>query len=688
MSTPPAEPDVLFRMEREECLQLESSLTREWLETNGRGGYASGTVLACPTRRYHGLLVVTPAGMERRHVLVAGIDESLHGRSRSFPLSMLRYAGQWFPHGHQGIERFELAPWPRFVYHIGEAEVTRELMMVRGRDVTLVRYRIRGLAHTVELRAKPLLACREADKLTSANVDLNPRAERHGRGIACRPYGSLPAVAITTNASEWRFEADPVWYRGLEYQVDLARGYDGHEDQFSPGVLHIAMPPDTDVVLAIAAGGHVSDPLALWNEESARRRARARAVAPGAFGTLELAADAFLYEAPALGGGTRTGVMAGYPWFGEWGRDTCIALPGLLLARASDQPAQVERCGAALESIAQYLRDGLLPNIFGRTIETSHYGSADASLWFARAVRLYELAGGSRERVLDALLPALRSIAHAYRDGTRLGLRCDAEGLLLAGSASQNATWMDAVTSAGPVTPRHGYAVELCALWYQLLGVLEMLEHRAGSNALARPWQELRRSCGRAFLRRFWLDEQRYLADVVRDEPPHGAWTDTSVRPNMVIAAALELSPLSRGKRTDIVKRAEAELVTPCGLRTLAPKNPAYRGRYGGTSDERDLAYHQGTVWPWLLGFHVEAALRAYGPRPERVAALRGLLDSALEPLFRQGLGQISEVCDGDPPHRPDGCIAQAWSVAELLRAHALLDATGVAPRGAAGAAR
>jgi predicted glycogen debranching enzyme len=681
MSTPPADPDVLFRMEREECLQLESALTREWLETNGRGGYASGTVLACPTRRYHGLLVTTPPGMDRRHLLVAGIDESLHGRSRSFPLSMLRYAGQWFPHGHQSIERFELAPWPRFVYHIGQAEVTREILMVRGRDVTLVRYRIRGLAHTVELRAKPLLACREADKLTSANVDLNPRAERHGRGIACRPYGSLPAVAITTSAGEWRFEADPVWYRGLEYRVDLARGYDGHEDQFSPGVLHIALAPDTDVVLAIAAGGHVSDPLELWNEESARRRARCREAAPGARGALELAADAFLYDAPALGGGTRTGVIAGYPWFGEWGRDTCISLPGLLLARG-----QIERCGDALEATARYLRDGLLPNIFGRTIETSHYGSADASLWFARAVRLYELAGGSRERVLDAFLPVLREIARAYHDGTQLGLRCDGDGLLLAGSATQNATWMDAVTNAGPVTPRHGYAVELCALWYQLLGVLEMLEHRAGSNASARPWQELRRRAHRAFLRRFWLEEQRYLADVVRDEA-QGAWVDTSVRPNMVIAAALELSPLSRGKRTDIVKRAEVELVTPRGLRTLAPKNPAYRGRYGGGGEERDLAYHQGTVWPWLLGFHVEAALRAYGQKPERVAALRALLASAVEPLYTQGLGQVSEVCDGDPPHRPDGCIAQAWSVAELLRAHALLD-TGIAPRTAKGAAR
>jgi predicted glycogen debranching enzyme len=667
-----AESGLLFRMQRDECLQLESALTREWLETNGRGGYASGTVLACPTRRYHGLLVVVPSGLHSRHVLVGGLDEALHGRSRSFSLSMLRYAGQWFPHGHQGIERFELAPWPRYVYHIGEAEVTREVLMVRGRDVTLVRYRISGLQHTVELRVKPLLACREADRLSSANVDLNPRAERLPRGIACRPYGALPAVVISVSAPSWRFEADPVWYRGIEYQADLARGYDGHEDQFSPGALHAPLAPERAVVFAFSAGEYVEDPEALWDAESAARTARARALPASLRGRLELAADAYLYEAPALcgsAGATRCGVIAGFPWFGEWGRDTCISLPGLLLARG-----EVERCGAALEAIALYRRDGLLPNIFGRTPESSHYGSADASLWFARAVRLYDLAGGSRERLLDAFLPALRDIANAYRDGTGLSIRCDEDGLLLAGNATLNATWMDARTERGPVTPREGYAVELCALWYQLLGVLEILEHRAGSNTAARGWQVLRRSVGRAFLRRFWLEEQRYLADVVSSDAELGLHVDTSVRPNMVIAAALELSPLSRGKRTDIVLRSEAELVTPRGLRTLAPKNPAYRGRYGGGPNERDLAYHQGTVWPWLLGFHVEAALRAYGRRSNKLAELLALVETATEPLYTQGLGQISEVYDGDPPHRPGGCIAQAWSVAELLRAHVLLD--------------
>lgn len=651
-------------MGREACLQLESSLTREWLLTNGAGGYAMGTVLACPTRRYHGLLCVTPPGLAQRHVLVGGFDESLHGRSRSFALSMLRYAGQWFPHGHQSIEAFELAPWPRFVYHIGQAVVTRELQMVRGRPITLVRYRIDGIQHSVELRLKPLLACREADRLTSANVDLNPRVERSSRGIACRPYGALPAVAISCEGAEPVFEADPVWYRGIEYQQDLARGYDGHEDQFSPGVLQLRLEPGRAVVVALSSGEAVEHPLALWDRESAHALEQERRRSPGMRGALERSAEDFLCTTPAPGGGERLGVIAGFPWFGEWGRDTCISLPGLLLARG-----RVEDCGDALEGLLAYLQDGLLPNIFGPTRASSAYNSVDAALWFVRAVRMYEQAGGRKERVLDVFWPALRQIGASYQRGGPLGIACDESGLIRAGGPGLNATWMDAVSSKGPVTPRDGCAVEINALWYFLLGYLEMLAHRAGDNAQARAWMELRRRALRSFLQRFWLEEERYLADTWKD-----GVQDRSVRPNMVLAAALEFSPLSRGKRTDIVRCAQAELLTPRGLRTLAPKNALYIGRYEGGPDARDRAYHQGTVWPWLIGAYVEASLRAYGPSPSRCAELRALLEGFAEPLHTQGLGHVSEVFDGDPPHRPGGCVAQAWSTAELLRAFDLLE--------------
>jgi predicted glycogen debranching enzyme len=295
----------------------------------------------------------------------------------------------------------------------------------------------------------------------------------------------------------------------------------------------------------------------------------------------------------------------------------------------------------------------------------------DAALWFARAVRLYDRAGGPRDHIVDGLLPALLEIATAYRDGTGLGIRSDAGGLISAGDESLNATWMDARIDGVPVTPRHGQAVEINALWYHLVAYLELILAKLERKAESREWQTLRRTARRSFLDRFWLGEQRYLADVWRD-----GVRDTSVRPNMVIAAALEFSPLSRGKRTDIVQRTEVELLTERGLRTLSPKNEEYVGHYRGGTAERDGAYHQGTVWPWLFGFYVEAALRAFGPRPNVVKGLTKSWNSIADHVHHAGLGHVSEVFDGDAPHRPGGTFAQAWNTAELLRSWRLLEET------------
>jgi predicted glycogen debranching enzyme len=282
-------------------------------------------------------------------------------------------------------------------------------------------------------------------------------------------------------------------------------------------------------------------------------------------------------------------------------------------------------------------------------------------------------AGAPTEEILEMFHPALQSIAHGYASGTgragALGIGADAAGLVSAGGPGLNPTWMDACTAAGPVTPRHGCAVEINALWFFLLRFLEVLADLRGDAKETRAWQEQRRRTGRAFLDRFWIAEERYLADVWRD----GA-QDRSVRPNMVLAAALEWSPLTRGRRTDIVRRAEAELLTPRGLRTLRPGDPAYRGRYQGNRNDRDTAYHQGTAWPWLIGFYCEAHLRALGATKKNVQQLRELLDGFASHLAEHGLLHVSEVFDGDPPHRAGGACAQAWSSAELLRAHRLLD--------------
>jgi len=667
--TPP-----LFRIERERLLELDFALTKEWLETDGVGGYASSTVLSCATRRYHGLLVAPLPTTAKRYVFLARLEESVHSTSAAplggsgekfFALSMARYPGKWHPDGHRSLESFELAPNPTWTYQIGQARIVRSLLMVKGSPTVLVRYELLGGESEVELRVRPLSAFREADALTFENVDLRPEVEyldAQKRSVRLRPYEALPAMTISI-AGDGAFDADPVWYRSVELKVDRERGYDDHEDNFSHGVYRVRLAPGKPAYLCATLGAPPVDIEQLWKLQLRARIERVGALRGPWPAPLDVGADDFLYRARD----GRLGVIAGFPWFLEWGRDTYISLPGLLLARG-----RVEECGEALEGATQHLRRGLMPNIFGRDLASSHYGSVDASLWFARAVRLYELAGGDGERIQRRLRPALSEIAENYARGTALGIECDASMLVRAGDAGTNATWMDAMIPSGPVTPRNGFAVEINALWYSLLAHLDELAARAGDTAESARWRAMKERAGASFLERFWMPERRRLADVWLD-----GVQDESVRPNMVLAAALEFSPLTVLQRADVVRVAENDLVTPRGLRTLAPRDARYQGRYSGGPVERDRAYHQGTVWPWLVGFYAEAYLRAHGSTDTTRAHVRRLLDGFAPELSGHGLNHVSEVFDGDPPHRPAGCFAQAWSTAELLRAYRLCEAKG-----------
>ncbi len=652
----------MIRFEHDELVAPGRVLSREWLETDGLGGYASSTPLLCPTRRYHGLLVGRPSGSGRRHVFLSRFDELVDAAEESFPISMARYADTWSPEGNRWIRSFELRPYPSCRYRRSDTRVRREVMMMRGRPAVLCRYRVSSGQRELALELRPLLPFREADALTVENDALDPRTEPIPDGIRCRPYDALPPIHITVGGARFGFRADPVWYRGIAFAEDEARGFTGSEDEFSPGVLRIPAGGEVKIVVAATTGAPVEDPVAEWTRESERREAQAGSWTTRhrlADARVALAADDFLYRTP----NGRPGVNAGYPWFVEWGRDSYISLPGLTLGRG-----EVESCGHALSAALRYLKNGLLPNIFETNREDSHYGSADASLWFARAVRLYERAGAPREQVGDELRPALDEIARAYFEGTDLGIAADESGLIVAGDAELNATWMDARTEDGPVTPRDGCAVEINALWYSLLQHVEKLAGTVGDRPSKRRWTERRRRARRSFLKRFWLEDGRYLADRWKD-----GVADRRVRPNMVIAASMELSPLTRAQRAGVVDRASAELLTPRGLRTLSPHDPDYVPHYRGGPRERDEAYHQGTAWPWLLGFYCEAFLRAKGVRRKERAELGSLWDAFAPELNRCGLNHISEVYDGDPPHRPGGTVAQAWNTAEYLRSRAML---------------
>lgn len=663
-----------FRFDRRSGLPLEIALRREWLETDGLDGYASGTILLCAMRRYHGLLVTPAPGQTQRHVWLSRYDESLHREQDSIPLSMARYAGIFAPHGHKAFESFELRPYPSFQYRSGRTEVRRELLLVHGAQTCMVRYVIDSPRTDIVLRLKPLLPFRAAGALTHENLALNPRPLRRGTVHSFRPYSTLPEIHFTLAGAHSEFHADPVWYRRIEYPIDLERGYDSYEDQFSPGSFDLQVVPGQQIVIAATIDSPVADPLALWHTESTRRQHALAVAGDSTRAQLQLGAEAFLIRtrAPGRHERARLSVAAGWPWFGEWGRDTFLSVPGLTLARRD--ATGLRQCGEVLAGALPYLDDGLLPNIFGAGRHDSDYGSVDASLWFARAVRLYEEAGAPAGEILERFHPALRQIADCYTAGTaariaRLQIRADEQSMLHAGSPELNPTWMDARVAGVPVTPRHGCAVELNALWYFLLQYLEELGKRRGDRAEVGRFGRMRRALRRAFLARLWDEEHGLLADLWRD-----GRRDTSVRPNMVIAAALEWSPLNRAQRTSVVRVAEAELLTPMGLRTLEPGDPSYLGHYRGPHAARDRAYHQGTVWPWLLGFYVEASLRAFGRTRKTVQALRARLDAFEDHLRHAGVGFVSEVFDGDPPHEPGGTIAQAWSSAELLRAYALLD--------------
>lgn len=671
-----AAPSANLVLDRQQCLRLDQSLHREWWESDGLGGYASSTALLCPTRRYHGLLVAPAPGVGseplERFVFLSRFEEELSAHSRTFPLSNARYGQVYAPEGFQAIQEFQALPCPTWVYRLGTAVIRRSIMSVRGSHTVLVRYSLEGGPEDgFELSLRPLLAFRSSHDLTAENMNLNQRVERLERGnLQFQPYASLPPMGLTLGTSPSTFLADPVWYRGIEYAADRSRGFEAEEDLFSPGTINLRLTPGAAVVVAASLEALPESTENLWQAELERREraethTQTHARGDRLLASLEQAAETFLYHDAA----GRPGVQAGLPWFGEWGRDTFVALPGLTL-----YCGRPDRSLTVLEGALPFLKDGLLPNIFGSTPEDSKYGSADAALWFARAVQLHHRATHHDGLVRSRFRAPLTAIADAYMAGTLLGLAVDQEGLLLVGEEDLGATWMDARTDGILATPRPGRPVELNALWYQLQMYLAELAELDEDRVAAKLWHDRAERTGAAFMAHFWSDELGYLADTVEDLP---AGADFTIRPNAVLAASLEFSPLSRAERGDIVQRALGELLTPRGLRSLSPHDRRYIGRYEGGPEERDAAYHQGSVWPWLLGPMTEATLRAFPGNGPRVRKLAQVVHGMQSHLAEHGIGQISELFDGDSPHRAGGTPAQAWSVAEVLRAAAMLKERG-----------
>ena len=639
----------MIRLGPDVCGDLDAALRREWLETNGIGGFASSTVAGLNTRRYHGLLVAATRPPLGRAVLLSKLEETLIVDGRRFDLSANRYPGAIHPHGYQLLKEFRLDPFPVFTYEAGGVTLEKSVFMVHGENATVVEYRLNG--GPAQLEVRPLIAFRDYHHLTHRNEALNAAVQIEPGLATVKPYDGLPALHFAHDAAAVRPSAG--WYFNFEYDRERERGLEFSEDLFSPFVLDYS---GGGCLIASTEPTDARSARALRTAEMGRRE-RAAAASPVGddfVRTLVAAAGQFIVSRGA--GNT---VIAGYPWFSDWGRDTMIALPGLALALG-----RVDVARSILLEFARHVDRGMLPNRFPDAGEVPEYNTVDATLWFFEAIRALLESTQDYGFVLEHLYPVLADVVAWHERGTRYGIRVDRDGLLLAGEPGSQLTWMDAKIGDWVVTPRHGKPVEIQALWYNALRVIEHLAWEFGDEAAGKRYSAMASAAERSFEPLFWNESAGCLYDVV-----NSGTRDASIRPNQIFAVSLPHSMLCPERARQVVNVVERELLTPYGLRSLAPRDPQYRGRYQGDPWSRDSAYHQGTVWPWLMGPFLTAYLKVHGRTPQARQEAQRLLSPLREHLLGEGLGQLPEVFDGDAPHRPGGCLAQAWSVAELLRA-------------------
>jgi glycogen debranching enzyme len=616
----------------------------EWLSTNKRGSFAMGTIDRCPRRKYHGLLTVREPGVGDPLNLVAEVEEWFIVGQERFALHSYNWGSTVEPKGIEHLTRFE--PMPRWTYQLGGLTITRELWLEDRTDAVWIRYSIEGLTEPVDLRLRPLIRCRPIHKLTFANPFLDGHIDIEEVGslrVTMHPYKDVPPLITSLHGVKGVFRADGHWYEGVHYEWERERGYEDSEDLFTPGEFCIDLNHDGAFCIRLGTAPPAShEPQVLTSVVGSRR---------SFVQELDDAADAYLVELSDK----RTGVIAGYPWFGEWSRDTLIGLPGLCLARD-----KVDTAVAILESLAGRLENGLIPNIPRSGGGAANTDSIDASLLFIRATAL--TAKRTRSRRINALQEVCLDLIDRIADRADPRVRVDGQGFLFVDRGPWALTWMDALVDGWPVTPRHGYAIDINALWLSALATGLRWAKKQRPKFVER-WSGTTRELSDRFEQKFWLPDEGYLTDTHDGHRPDGR-----LRPNQLWALVLPGVPMDKGHKKRALSAVRDKLLTPVGLRTLSPDDPAYRPVYRGGQVERDRAYHQGTVWPWLLGLYADAVVAVDGPDAAREQMLPVL--AALSAHFRtEGcIGQLGELFNGDAPHRPGGAPAQAWSVSEVLR--------------------
>lgn len=626
----------------------------EWLEANGLGGFASGTASGVPTRRYHSLLLAALEPPGRRYTLVNAVEARLVSESGEAQLSTFQFrGGALHPNGYTHVRAFGTDPWPTWSYQALDTEITHELFMPLGRDLVCLVWDTSKKRKGYKLHVRPFLTGRDYHSLHCQNASFSFLPEVDSVSVSWAPYASLPRVMAISTA-EYRHA--PLWFNHIEYREELDRGFPGHEDWASPGEFVFDLENGPALLLlgtpASCMETYRDSAKETYKRLKAAELKRRKAESPRA-----LATGSYLVQR-----GEGSTIVAGYPWFTDWGRDTFISMRGICLATG-----KLDEAEAILVEWSRHVSNGMLPNRFPDHGEEPEYNSVDAALWYVTVAHEFMNACAAASRKVSAsaraaLTGAVKEIVSRYAIGTRYGIKQDTDGLLKHGEPLSNLTWMDARVEGRPVTPRIGKAVEIQALWYNaLLGAAALTGNSEWKAAAARVKD--------SFSKRFYNSERTALYDVV--DVDHVAGTaDASLRPNQVLALGGLPHQLFEGSQVrGVLETVEHELVTPLGLRTLEPRDPRYCRRYAGTPNERDGGYHQGTVWPWLMGPFVEAWIREHEKEPgAKEIARTTFLSGLTRHLNEYGLGHVSEIADGDAPHTPRGCPFQAWSVGELLR--------------------
>ena len=645
----------MYRIGTDILHDLPRALRLEWLETDGLGGFASGTVVGAATRRYHGHRITAGAPPVGRRVMVAGLAETLRHDSCECRIGCNVYEDVIDPQGHLLQTEFRLDPWPVFTWEWEGIRLEKAVLVPHGRNVTLVRYSLLEAPHAVWLASRPLVAGRDFHHLQRACVNLDGHLELTAQGFAIQPYDTPSRMEVGYPGGQ--FAADGLWYYSFRYLHEQERGLDYLEDLYSPGEISWLLHPGQSAWLIIGDAAATCESAQTWaNEEQQRRRNLQECAGDDPVAArLVCAADSFLVQRK-IDGHQFKSVIAGYPWFGDWGRDTMIALPGLTLATGRIHDFQ-----SSVRAFLALRQDGLIPNNFGEGDGEPSYNTVDATLWLFAALREYYEATTDVEFIFE-IWPALSAIISAHVEGTRFGIRMDEDGLLTAGDENTQLTWMDAKVGDWVVTPRHGKAVEINALWYNALKTAEFFAKKLEKLEQSKAYGRLARQVKTAFAA-FWNEELGCCYDLLRPEGP-----DPALRANQIIAAGLHYNVLGKEQKERVLQIVSEKLLTPYGLRTLSPDDPAFCATYAGGPLERDGAYHQGIVWPWLLGPYLNAYFDVKGVNADTRRTVRRLLQPLVEHLDQAGLGSISEIFDAVAPHEPRGCIAQAWSVAEIVR--------------------